>query len=533
MTVLRRLVEYAERVGSTEMYAEVPVAWIIELDADGTLEGFVRLPKVRMIIPARRMETEPRPLADSAPYVLGVGGADKKHAAFVELARETARQTREEAVQAVVRFLDGFDAQIPAELTGADNVVFRVAGQLAHDLESVQRFCAQASVREDRVTGTCLVTGADGYVERILPGKVKGVPGTPPRGVSLVSAKHKSTHHHGLESSLNFPISRRAAEKYSNALNSLLRDEKSHVRIGPIVYIFWTREARDLGDFARFLTAPDPERVRNLFLSPYHGREHHGVLGGDFYALALSGNPGRVVVRDYIETTVPEVEANLRRWFDAQRITDPYGQAGRPLGLFALAASAYHDAGDIQPRVLTSLLSAALKGSPLSNELLSRAVSRNRVEGNVTQQRAALTQLTLTRTAKGGETMERTKAYQCGRLLAELEAAQAIAVPGAGATLVDRYYGMASTAPAAAFGMLMKHSQPHLAKIRREKPGLAYILQERIEGITTEIGENFPRTLALRDQGIFALGYYNQRAATRAERKTRREARNEQAEEVG
>jgi CRISPR-associated protein Csd1 len=535
MTVLRRLVEYAERTNlAAEMYAEVPVHWIVDLDPSGKLEGFVPLDNVRLVIPARRTETEPRPLADSAKYALGAEGADKKHAAFVELARETARETRENAVYAVVKFLEGLDpAEIPEELTGADNVAFRVGGQLVHNLESVQRFWAQASVRDDRVPGTCLVTGEDGYVERILPGKIKGVPKpAPPRGVALVSAKHKSTHHHGLESSLNFPISRRAAEKYSNALNALLRDEKSRVRIGPVVYVFWTRRAQDLGDFASFLTAPDPERVRTLLLSPHSGHEPHGLEIDDFYALALSGNPGRVVVRDYLETTVPEVEENLRRWFEAQRITDPYGQEARPLGIFALAASAYYDAKEIQPRILTALLQAALKGSPLSSELLSRAVARNRVEGDVTRARAALIKLRLRR-SKGGKTMEVTVAYQCGRLLAELEAAQAAAIPNASATLVDRYYGMASTAPASAFGMLMKHSQAHLAKLRRDNPGLAHILQTRIEEITTQIGGDFPRTLALRDQGVFGLGYYNQRAATRAERRERWEAKNVREQEVG
>jgi len=241
VTVLRRLVEYADRANLVaEMYAEAPVNWIIDLTPDGKLEGFVRLDKARMFIPARRTKTEPRPIADTAKYALGVEGADKKHAAFMELAREAARETREGAVHAAVKFFEGLDpAEIPEELTGADNVVFRVAGQLVHDLESVQRFWARASVRDDRVPGRCLVTGEDGYVERILPGKIKGVPHpAPPRGVALVSAKHGSTHHHGLESSLNFPISRRAAEKYSNALNALLRDEKSRVRIGPVVYVF-------------------------------------------------------------------------------------------------------------------------------------------------------------------------------------------------------------------------------------------------------------------------------------------------------
>jgi hypothetical protein len=55
-----------------------------------------------------------------------------------------------------------------------------------------------------------------------------------------------------------------------------------------------------------------------------------------------------------------------------------------PLGIFALAASAYFDAEDIQPRVLTSLLQAALKGTPLSTELLRACANRSWPSGRTT-----------------------------------------------------------------------------------------------------------------------------------------------------
>ena len=75
--ILRRLVEYADRLDlPPEMYAEAPVRWIVDLTAEGELEGFVHLDDVRMPIPTRRKETEPKPLADTAKYVLGVEGAD-------------------------------------------------------------------------------------------------------------------------------------------------------------------------------------------------------------------------------------------------------------------------------------------------------------------------------------------------------------------------------------------------------------------------------------------------------------------------
>jgi len=98
-------------------------------------------------------------------------------------------------------------------------------------------------------------------------------------------------------------------------------------------------------------------------------------------------------------------------------------------------------------------------------------------------------------------------------------------MPSVDNTIAARYYGMASTSPSAAFGILMRQAQPHLNKLRRDKPGLAHILEERLEEVAAEVGADFPRTLTLKEQGIFALGYYQQRAADRAERRERAEAK--------
>ena len=106
-------------------------------------------------------------------------------------------------------------------------------------------------------------------------------------------------------------------------------------------------------------------------------------------------------------------------------------------------------------------------------------------------------------------------AYLCGRLLAALESAQRRAIPGANTTIVDRYYGTASTAPATVFGALLTGSQAHLSKLRRDRPGAYHAIQEEIEEIMSGL-PGFPRTLSLEEQALFALGYYHQRAHHRA-----------------
>ena len=97
-------------------------------------------------------------------------------------------------------------------------------------------------------------------------------------------------------------------------------------------------------------------------------------------------------------------------------------------------------------------------------------------------------------------------AYRLGRLFAVLERIQQQAMPGINATIRDRYYGAASTTPVAVFTTLLRLKNAHLKKLA-DGP-TAYF--ERLIGEVVEPMNEFPRQLALPDQGRFALGYYHQ-----------------------
>ena len=112
-------------------------------------------------------------------------------------------------------------------------------------------------------------------------------------------------------------------------------------------------------------------------------------------------------------------------------------------------------------------------------------------------------------------------AYLCGRLLAVLEQVQFLAVSPK-ATLIDRFYGTASTAPGSVFPRLIKGAQAHLGKLRKERLGAYIALQDRLGAIMGELTA-FPAVLSLPDQGWFSLGYYHQRAWDRAQAKARKE----------
>ncbi len=565
--ILRRLVEYAERLEANGeltpvMYAAVPVRWQINLTEEGELEGdFLPLGGDRkdnkrgnsMVVPniVRAASIKPKLLVDNGEYVLGVGrpGADtvkvaERHRQFVELVRRCSEETADEGVRAVYKFLGRWDGGeyrdgMHDDFDPQDNVSFRVGGEFPADRESVKAFWAKNTLGGDVPEMMCLVTGSLGPVEQRLPVKVKGLTriGGQAAGTSLISANAEPFESYGLKNSLTSPISRDAAERFGKALNHLLADEKSRLFVGPTAYVFWTREKTGF-DFARFLSRPESEDVKLLLRSPISGIERSGVEGNDFYALALSASGGRAVVRDWLETTVPDAQENLKRWFWAQRVVSSWGEAGDPLGLFLLAAGAYRDANkEMTPQVPAALVRAAVKGGRVPEDLLARAVRRNRAEGDVSRQRAALMKLVL---IYGGETVAETleklnpqvqdPAYHCGRLLAQLEELQKAAIPGVKATIVDRYYGAASSTPGTVFGTLMRNHNAHVGKVRKERPGVGVAIQDRIGEITEKIGPAFPTTLTMRQQAVFALGFYHQRAHNRAEARAAREAKDNKGE---
>lgn len=285
------------------------------------------------------------------------------------------------------------------------------------------------------------------------------------------------------------------------------------------------------------ISNPDAQEVARLVESVRTGRRVPEIDEVAFYAAILSGSGGRAVVRDWIDTTVGEVRRQFERWFARQAIVGPYGEAPRPLGLFALAAATVRDASkDLAPPTTRALLHAAIEGTPLPLDLLHQAVRRNRAEQRVTRERAALIKLVLlSQRLKSSEeemvqldTASQNPAYRCGRLLAVMEEVQRLAVPGINATIVDRFFGTASAAPASVFPRLIRGAQPHLAKLRRDRQGAHDALQRRLEDIQGGLSA-FPKVLSLEDQGWFALGYYHQRAWDRLQAREAMERRRAQA----
>lgn len=556
--LLEKLCEYSQRLEDLAPfgYNKTPIRWLINLDGEGNFLGFITTSSGRkndrgkvFFAPAvtKSVNIKASLLVGNGEYVMGKprpssksGRVAKCHEAFVTEVRDCAKSLEIPHLRGVLRFLESLDLNtlpLPEDFDPSMNLTFQVEGILPFDLPEVRAYWAitqgedQSADSSSNSTGLsqCLVCSTDCIPTDRMPIKIKGIPGGQPAGMALVSANAHAFESYGLEASHISPICRECSERYAKAANALREKEDSHLVVGPLVYLFWTREPSGF-NIASLFSQPQPEEVKALIASARSGKPRTSLDTQAFYATALTASGGRVVVRDWLETTVGEVKDHLARWFRLQRLVNWDGSEGSPYGLYPLAASLVRDPRqDLPPNVPRVLLKTALQGGPLPSWLLFQAIKRNRAEQQLTRPRAALIKMVIISQKKNfqEDAMVRlaednlNPAYLCGRLLAVLEQVQFQAVSPK-ATLIDRFYGTASTAPGSVFPRLVRGAQAHLGKLRKEKFGAYTALQGRLESVMSNLS-GFPKILTLEEQGWFSLGYYHQRAWDRAQAKARKE----------
>jgi CRISPR-associated protein Csd1 len=301
--------------------------------------------------------------------------------------------------------------------------------------------------------------------------------------------------------------------------------------------------------------------AKSVVEAPYHAQDAPHVDDTRFYAVALAANPGRAIVRDWIDTTLAEVDSNVRRWFNFHRIIDPATKQVQEFDIKRLAASTVRSKakGEARKPIITTtyaLLRSAILGQRLPSGLLHQVVRRCQTERTVSTERAALIKVALLSQPneflkpfikeKFMEQVEpdfqvlqdprTTAAYHCGRVLAILERIQQAAV-GRG-TVIGGFFGAVLTTPGLTLPTLLRAAhQAHLPKIRGQNEG-AFVnmrrqLDEALGKVPSKAG--IPPVLKLQEQGWLILGYHHQRAADESNRREkaaqkRREVEAEQAD---
>ena len=538
--LLQKLAEYSERT-ETEippaLYAEGSLRYTIDLGTDGRFLGMIdhsdsssratRRGRSRLLPQVQRTSgIRPLLLASPADYTLGIPKNPEQakragdcHAAYVRQVERCAAETEEPSVTAVLNFISNQPAEQLAlgdDFDAAGVITFRVDEQYVIDIPAVQDFWASIN-QPDGEAFQCLVCGKERPALERLQSKIKGIPGGQTSGTSIISANSDAFESYGLKASQVAPTCSECAESFTRGANALLSSEGNRFRTSSGAFVFWTREPQEF-DVLSIMSAPDTQDVLALLESVQNG------LWSDldetaFYALSLSATGGRAAVRDWMDTTVRNVKENLALWFRLQQVAPGYDEESRYYGLMTLANSTVRDRKDLPVTTPRTLIRTAFKGEPLPRQILGQAIGRCQAERKVTRPRAALIKLTLLSQDSYDEedikvdlnTANIEPGYLCGRLLYVLERAQRTAIPGVNATVVDRYYGNASTAPQSVFPLLLKGARAHLSKLNRDNRGAQRSIELEIEEILANM-DNFPKTLSLEQQGLFALGYYHQRS---------------------
>lgn len=552
--ILQSLAQLARDEGLLEDpdYEPKAVAVFIELAGDGRFLGFKSTagdggagrprPKVFQVPrqEKRASASKAQFLVDGAEYVLGVGDDDarakERHALFTDRVRRCAEATGDPAVRAALGFLDRVAAgdRPPAgdDVLAAPSFSFRIDGEALFDRPAVRAYWRDqraAPVAAEGAEVQCLVCGRPSAPALTHPA-IKGVAGGNPTGTALVSFNREAFKSWGLDQGENAPVCRDCAEAYTTGLNRVLAYDYVHgdrhldrwnVRLSADTMVgYWaTGEAREALGFLTAMLDGNPEVVGRVYAAPWRGVAPRAPEGARFHALVISGAQARATVREWIESSLSEAIENIGQHF---RDLDIAGLRESPIppSLHALlrAVAVLGKVENVPPPLATGLARAALRKLPYPRALLEAAVRRVRAEGRVTPLRAALIKAVLLRSRSDAnrprhpevkpnmDPANHDPAYLCGRLLAILEKLQGDAINNPNATLVDRFYGAASARPATVFGALLKTAQHHRAKAR-SGGYLNLLMGEVIANLPA-----FPLVLTLEEQGLFAIGYYHQRA---------------------
>jgi CRISPR-associated protein Csd1 len=569
--MLQALIAYAEREGLGDAdFEDRKVHWLLPVTAGGKFAGqpipMIEDPTAKKPLPRRlrvpfteqsqlTIASQPRShfLCDSLeraaamPNPKAEDGNTRRaaqHEYFKSLLREAASASPAEAkrLEALLQMLEDptETVRLHAALTEAkakptDNATFQVDGATLLDSQEIQAFWRNrrqsARPTGDQPKRICLATG------RLAPTldtteKIKGVPGGLAVGTSLISFDKDAFTSFGLEQAQNAAISADAELKFRSALNTLIADG---LRIQDTVHLHWTRKPVANDPFEMVASA-NPEAVRNLMDSPRTGTTTAKLDATEYYLLSLSGNGGRIVVRDWLESTLGQVQENIRAWFADLTIISP--EADGPKSDFKFGALLYGMVRDkleeLPPQIPTQLLHAAIKGSVLPTTALAAVLRRQQIDSNkLNPARIALIKAVLNRQDRFNQRNEqhtmneqlnpesRDAAYLCGRLFAVFDRLQHLALGGVNAGVVERYYASASVTPALVMGRLFRNAQFHLAKAGG---GVAENVRKDFEEISCALGDHFKPTLTLEEQGRFALGYYHQKAEYRRRSAERKEA---------
>lgn len=540
----------------------------------------------------RTSKTIPYPLADESGYVLGIEKvnedkidkkASEKNEKFMKMLFEMVKSdliTDPLLLEAIKLIRDHskdikaavIDSEFGSKLFNKDWVTFiyekeEFEGRYLFEHEEIKAFWEEFIKQElcFKQKSYCSICGTNDYSVKNIPSGIayrgSSKQFTSINGDAFVSFRYKNE---GTRLGICLPcadkVSKVLGHLANNGYKETIFDDKTVQ--GEINYdssrnidaVFWVKEETKFSNGKEEFNLLDPilmplklsngikiettdQLIHDFFQSPWTGQTNSLKLDDNkVYILILSPNgPGRMAIRDFIQTSAEKIKDNLITYFQALKIVGIKGEKGKPYTIQALL----EPLKTTDPNIAKSLVRAAYLGESPAFALLHISIQKfcttimknDKKEdvskkdeisvGEVLHRAGSLIKLFLNYNKKGDELMEdlderrRDSAYQSGILLAVLEEIQKRAISrDLSATITKRYFGGALASPKVVLTMLVEMAtKAHMPKIERDKRGYKEI-ETLLEGTLSLIDEfgGFPKTLSMEKQGEFIIGFYQQRA---------------------
>lgn len=380
---------------------------------------------------------------------------------------------------------------------------------------------------------TCLVTGKFGPAVRLHPRMAlsRWVPGADATGVSLASFNEPAFCSYGATQGLNAPCSEEGALAVAAAIQHIAQRA---IRLEEVAILYWYGGSVETNtpDPLAFLGAPtEAEALKSakdfLLWASKRGTSREGVdPGRRYYMMVVKAEQARLAVRDWHEGSFGDLARNILSWLDALQLETPWGASPTTIKSILWASRARESGAKpepLPPRTVLGLWNAVLFGAPIPPLLVQSVLQRERVARSRGERpngtRIALLKAWINREHKGNavkSTLDEnhpSAAYHCGRLLCVLDQIQYLALGRRPATsLSAKHFAAASRTPGVVFGQLLSSVMSrHVSELQSP-----YWAQMRIASILEKLeGGIFPRVLNLEEQGLFALGFFQEQAASR------------------
>ncbi len=505
-------------------------------------------------------------LCDNSKYVFGISQdknkpvqlCEKHFEAFKKLHFNILENIEDEGANAILNFLQNWNIQNAEEvlrqvylgdiedlLQGA-NFVFNIKGEFEHihDRELIKKVWLEyKNQSKEGETGQCLITGEETEIA-LLHENIKNVRGAQPAGAAIVSFNIPSFISYGKKQSYNAPVGTESAFKYTTVLNYMLQnDSKQKVQIGDATTVFWAEFPNpDYVEIAKAALDPSiksddkkteaeklqdddtEEKLQRCFDTLRKGEKLSSTDlkiedDAEFYILGLSPNNARVSIRFFHKCTFGRFMENL-----AQHHEDMELEGGRfeyiPPWIILEETTVKNSSKDKPSPLLSGrLMQSIIMGNNYPDDLYLAMIRRIKSEQDdkekkiysINHTRVAVIKAYLARKKKEDlpvslDEQNTNTAYRLGRLFALLERTQENAQGDINATIKDRYFPTAMSTPGVVFPTLIKLNIHHLSKLAEKGKWFEIEMGKVLDEITA-----FPAHLNMEDQGLFVLGYYQQR----------------------